>query len=798
MIAWLVQNAIVVIPLAVVVAMICGLLRPAPAVCHALWLLVLLKLLIPPVPVWRSAWLDEWFVAHRAAASPPRTSNTAFASRPSNAAAQTHSGITARVTEVLVVEPHSPVSEYSHDAEPNEAAITREPTSHATPKVVSNGGNSPAASATWQIAARALLSLWALGAAMVVLSHVRRVLRLRRALKQSRAPTASFSRELAVHCRLLRVPLPNARLCNGLPCPMVLALPQATLLWPAGLEDRLDEPGRRAVMLHELAHLKRRDHLTAWLEVAVTCLWWWHPVVWWARRQLRQYAELASDAWVVAQLPAERSHYAKALIDVCEFISLSPPAAAPAVGMSRGTRRTFERRLHMILRQRIAGRTSLLAWIPVLAGAVLMLPGFSTGQESAAPPAEATAASVGETIPGDDIPATATAPATPQAANDAASTSPAGAATDATTTLPATASTSAARARTPAAAKADEDLTDELRAVTRELASSRHQGLLETDVANRVERVLGQLFEQFRANGRSDEGVVLEAFAWILNRKPTNLEQAAWSQRLKADDAPVGKLITTLLHSSEFTDPPNRRQAAVLTPRPNTAVEPVSSTGTAAERPGVAASFRKARVQTLLRVVYDMPLDKAEVLAKFLNDNVKGEIEARKVGDGLVVTAEAGIQRTVAGIVSLMTGEPVTLDLGGGSPAGYATVHVPVYHDPKNPNVGPTTYYTPTPVVQPGIVPGEYPPPPAGKRDLRTRTVLEPDPTTGSFVPRTVLEERVPANAPADSRDRSLPTLLTPQPTKERTKESTESSKEPPASASDSSSVRRFPGGFAD
>ena len=80
---------------------------------------------------------------------------------------------------------------------------------------------------------------------------------------------------------------------------MVIALPRATLLWPANLAERLDDAARRAVLAHELAHLKRRDHWTAWLEVVVACLWWWHPVVWWARRELRHYAELACDAWVL-------------------------------------------------------------------------------------------------------------------------------------------------------------------------------------------------------------------------------------------------------------------------------------------------------------------------------------------------------------------------------------------------------------------------------------------------------------------------------------------------------------------
>jgi hypothetical protein len=311
----------------------------------------------------------------------------------------------------------------------------------------------------------------------------------------------------------------------------------------------------------------------------------------------------------------------------------------------------------------------------------------------------------------------------------------------------------------------------------------------EQQLIERSVPILSQQFKRYRGKGAGAENVVRAAFAWILQREASEAERQSWSQYIDTTEDAIEQLIVRLLNSHEFSNAEN----GGVTRQPKS--DP------AAKQMPVLPMFarhrtKQAKVQTLLRVVYDMPLDKAEVLAKFLNDNVKGEIEARKVGDGLVVTAEAGIQRTVAGIVSLMTGEPVTLDLGGGSPAGYATVHVPVYHDPKHPNVGPTTYYAPTPVVQPGILPGEYPPPPAGKRDLRTRTVLEPDPTTGRFVPRTVLEERLPANAPAESRDRLQPSL-TPQPTTERAKESTENSKEPPASASDSSSVFQFYVGVA-
>ena len=294
MIAWLVQNAVVVVPLAVGIALICRVFRPAPAVCHALWLLVLLKLVMPPLPVWKSEWLEAWFAAHRSPASSTPGHDTA-AAPPSNATSHSRSGITARVAKVIVVQaPDVAVDDAQQVAtapvtENLDKALSQTP----QPTVNDRGDFAIEALAAPGFARHWMLLLWALGAAVAIVRHTRRILRIRRVMNSSVAAVDSLAQDVAVQCRKLRVPLPRTRVCLGLPGPMVIALPRATLLWPAGLEDRLDEPGRRAVLLHELAHLKRRDHLTALLEDAVGFQWRWHPVVWWARSELRYYSEMA-------------------------------------------------------------------------------------------------------------------------------------------------------------------------------------------------------------------------------------------------------------------------------------------------------------------------------------------------------------------------------------------------------------------------------------------------------------------------------------------------------------------------
>jgi hypothetical protein len=120
------------------------------------------------------------------------------------------------------------------------------------------------------------------------------------------------------------------------------------MLLPANLSILSNGEQRQALLAHELAHLLRRDHWVRYLEFLCMGLFWWHPVVWLARRALREAEEQCCDAWVVATLPQSGRAYALALVETLDFLS-GARAEVPALASAIGPVTDLKRRLALIL-----------------------------------------------------------------------------------------------------------------------------------------------------------------------------------------------------------------------------------------------------------------------------------------------------------------------------------------------------------------------------------------------------------------------------------------------------------------
>jgi beta-lactamase regulating signal transducer with metallopeptidase domain len=141
--------------------------------------------------------------------------------------------------------------------------------------------------------------------------------------------------------------------------PVVYGYPDAVVLLPPGA-SAWPEGRRRALLVHELAHVGRRDFLSQTLAHVARLLYWPHPLVWWLVRRLRAEAERACDD-IVLSAGTAASDYASMLLDAARDLRR---ARRPLAMLAVVERSRLEERLLALLepaaRRGRVGRRSLL------------------------------------------------------------------------------------------------------------------------------------------------------------------------------------------------------------------------------------------------------------------------------------------------------------------------------------------------------------------------------------------------------------------------------------------------------
>jgi len=140
-------------------------------------------------------------------------------------------------------------------------------------------------------------------------------------------------RELSEQLAVGRCP---AVVLTGTDCPLfVCGLRRPVMVLPSTLARSLDPDRLRQALLHEMAHVKRRDLLWGWPMEIVKTVFFFHPVVYWVAYHLRLERELACDQQAMALSGHSPGEYANTLIDVGSHTS-QPVTVNAAAAISAG------------------------------------------------------------------------------------------------------------------------------------------------------------------------------------------------------------------------------------------------------------------------------------------------------------------------------------------------------------------------------------------------------------------------------------------------------------------------------
>ncbi|MEM7244715.1 MAG: M56 family metallopeptidase [Acidobacteriota bacterium] len=216
------------------------------------------------------------------------------------------------------------------------------------------GTGQVAPASTWSPSALGLcLGAWAVGALVLLgrlaLSHVRahRLVRRARPVGDGTVPVGLTA--LADLSRTVRL-----RESDDVSVPMTCGTLRPVVVLPTGFAS-WSEDRRELVLLHELAHVKRLDCLTQAIAKVSRALYWFHPLSWFAERQLRHEAEHAADDRVLAQ-GTRASDYAEHLLAIVRSLS---PRRSPSMASVSMSGSSIEKRLSAILDPNRSRRSAL-------------------------------------------------------------------------------------------------------------------------------------------------------------------------------------------------------------------------------------------------------------------------------------------------------------------------------------------------------------------------------------------------------------------------------------------------------
>ena len=232
----------------------------------------------------------------------------------------------------------------------------------------------------------ALGVLWLLGACLIVLRYAIGTLCLAALKHQSRLYALAPENLPKVptrgrECQLRLSESEHGPVTWGVLAPVIL-LPRAALSWP---RERL-----HAVLLHELAHIRRRDSLVQALSHLVCAIYWPNPLVWVGAHRLRREAEMAADDAVIVSGIKPSSYAGELLRLATEF--RTQRRGLSNIPLSMAAPSALEARVKSVLAPTSlrSGVTSMdvlkIAGVGLLSAAALAIACPSLAQEAPTPP----------------------------------------------------------------------------------------------------------------------------------------------------------------------------------------------------------------------------------------------------------------------------------------------------------------------------------------------------------------------------------------------------------------------------
>ncbi len=174
-----------------------------------------------------------------------------------------------------------------------------------------------------------LVACWVVGVCFCALRALHQWRRLDRIVRCWATPNQAIDAMLAsIMTRFAFAHRVRALISEQVDTPMLVGWLKPVILLPAAVALGFPRQQVELILAHELGHLRRRDHWVNLVQTMVETVLFYHPVVHWVSREIRNERELCCDRLVLRTMRGEPRDYARTLAALEEWRSATPLAVA--------------------------------------------------------------------------------------------------------------------------------------------------------------------------------------------------------------------------------------------------------------------------------------------------------------------------------------------------------------------------------------------------------------------------------------------------------------------------------------
>ncbi len=176
----------------------------------------------------------------------------------------------------------------------------------------------------WQVFA---MIFWLLGSLFILIFLIKKFREMRKAnISGEKKVVPDWFELLVIKCarRLNLQVIPNVVITKKVSSPAIFGMIRPVLLLPTDFLNKTSKKDAENILLHELAHIKRRDLLVKEFETFLTIIYWFNPLFWGVKKQLQHLRELCCDSTVANVLQKKVKGYRSTLLETARRLLAQP------------------------------------------------------------------------------------------------------------------------------------------------------------------------------------------------------------------------------------------------------------------------------------------------------------------------------------------------------------------------------------------------------------------------------------------------------------------------------------------